>query len=43
MLAVYKFLKSKNPAVSSPALDELLAREAAGSLDAAVAERLHTK
>jgi hypothetical protein len=39
-LAVYGFLKSKNPAVSSPHLDELAARDAAGTLEAAVTERL---
>ena len=40
LLSVYAFLKSKNPAIANPAHDELAARQAAGTLDAAVAERL---
>lgn len=40
MLAIYRFLKAKNPAISSATLEELLAGEASGRLDATVADRL---
>jgi hypothetical protein len=40
MLAVYRFLAARNPAVSIERLDRLIVREGAGQLEAAVAELL---